>query len=136
MDASPAQGEQASTISRRAVQLLLDYTGRGPTKAKTLFNHDIVVIVLEDALTKGERKLAELGKTAHVLETRREYQEAMRPDLIELVESVTDRKVNAFMSANHVDPDAAAEVFLLEPEDRTATHHPPNLPSPPAAELD
>ncbi|MDP9189149.1 MAG: DUF2294 domain-containing protein [Actinomycetota bacterium] len=116
METATPLGAQGATISREAVGLLLEYTGRGPTKAKTLFNHDTVVIILEDALTKGERMLADLGRTEHVLQTRREYQAAMRTELTALIERETGRTVIAFMSANHVDPDAAAEVFLLEPE--------------------
>jgi uncharacterized protein YbcI len=102
-------------ISRRAVQLLRDYTGRGPTRARTTINHDSVMIILGDTLTKGERKLAQNGKAERVLQVRHDYQLVMRDDLIEAVEDVLDRKVIAFMSDNHLDPDLAAEVFVLEP---------------------
>jgi hypothetical protein len=30
---------------------------------------------------------------------------------------MTERKVIAFMSSNHIDPDLAVEVFVLEPQD-------------------
>ena len=39
----------------------------------------------------------------------------MRDGLIEIVEGKLDRKVVAFMSQNHIDPDLAVEVFVLEP---------------------
>jgi len=39
----------------------------------------------------------------------------MRADLIEIVERHLGRKVIAFMSQNHIDPDLAVEVFVLEP---------------------
>jgi hypothetical protein len=39
----------------------------------------------------------------------------MRDELIELVERELDRKVIAFMSQNHIDPDLAVEFFVLEP---------------------
>ena len=39
----------------------------------------------------------------------------MRNDLIALVERQLDRKVIAFMSQNHIAPDYAIEVFVLEP---------------------
>jgi hypothetical protein len=38
----------------------------------------------------------------------------MRPELIAIVERLTGRKVAAFMSANHVDPEVAVETFVLE----------------------
>jgi uncharacterized protein YbcI len=50
-----------------------------------------------------------------VLEVRHDYQLVMKKDLVQTVEDVLDRKVIAFMSDNHLDPDLAVEVFILEP---------------------
>jgi len=97
------------------VSLLREYTGRGPTKARTTIGHDAVLILLGDTLTKGERRLVEAGGAARVLGFRREFQRAMRDDLVATVERHTNRRVLAFMSENHIDPDVAAEVFVLEP---------------------
>jgi uncharacterized protein YbcI len=117
----PEQREGPSMmISTAAVQLLHEYTGRGPTKAKTLINDNIVTVVLADTLTKGESKLVESGKSDRVLELRHEYQVAMRDDLVAIVERQLDRKVIAFMSQNHIDPDLAVEVFILEPDQADA----------------
>ena len=38
----------------------------------------------------------------------------MRPELVEAVESLTGRKVLAALSTSEVDPDVAAEVFVLD----------------------
>jgi len=114
-DEHTTRGSDAADISNRAVRLLHEYTGRGPTKARTTINHDSVMILFGDTLTKGEKKLADNGDGATVLQMRHRFQEAMRDDLIAAVEAVTERKVVAFMSANHIDPDMAAEVFVLEP---------------------
>ena len=102
-------------ISTAAVQLLHEYTGRGPTKAKTLINDDVVTVLLADTLTKGERKLVESGRSDRVLQLRHDYQLTMREDLIAIVERQLDREVIAFMSQNHIDPDLAVEVFVLDP---------------------
>jgi uncharacterized protein YbcI len=110
-----ANKSPAADISTGAVQLLREYTGRGPTKARTTIGNDTVTIVVADALTQGERSLVEHGFEESVLSTRAEYQRAMREDLIGLVEENTERKVIAFMSDNHVDPDYGVEVFVLEP---------------------
>jgi hypothetical protein len=48
---------------------------------------------------------------------RREFQRVMEDELVAMVEAETGRKVRAFMSDNHVSPDVAVEVFLLEPLD-------------------
>jgi uncharacterized protein YbcI len=102
-------------ISTSAVQILHEYTGRGPTQAKTVINEDLVTIVLADTLAKGERTLVDNGRSDRVLQLRHDYQVAMRDELVALVERQLDRKVIAFMSQNHIDPDFAVEVFILEP---------------------
>jgi uncharacterized protein YbcI len=108
------RGEIAATISRDSIRILRDYTGRGPTRARTVINDELVAITMVDTLTKGEARLVEIGKAEHVLQTRREYQRAMERDLVALVEREMDRKVIAFLSDNHIDPDIAVESFVLE----------------------
>jgi uncharacterized protein YbcI len=106
-----------AAISDAAVRLLREYTGRGPTRSRTTINHDSVMILLGDTLTRGERKLVETGREERVLQVRHDFQMAMRDELVEAVEQNVERKVIAFMSQNHVDPDLGVEVFVLEPEE-------------------
>lgn len=97
------------------VRLLSEYTGRGPTKARTYINEDLISIVLQDTLTKGEQSLVRDDNVELVLASRKAYQNTMRADLVELVESLTGRQVLAFLSDNHLDPDVAVESFVLSP---------------------
>jgi uncharacterized protein YbcI len=78
-------------------------------------------VILQDTMTKAERSLVEAGKHAEVLELRRSFQETMRLDLIAAVERLTASSVQAFMSANHIAPDTAAEIFLLDAKVGAAT---------------
>jgi uncharacterized protein YbcI len=97
------------------VRLLSQYTGRGPTKARTFFNDDMVTVVLQDTLTKAETTLVEKDRRELVLLTRTTFQEVMGDDLIAGIEEVTGRTVIAFLSANHIGPDIAIETFILAP---------------------
>jgi uncharacterized protein YbcI len=115
VDEQRAVKPAAAEISTEAVGVLREYTGRGPTKARTMINEDVVTVLLADTLTKGERRLAESGHAARILELRHDFQQVMRDDLIAIVERHLERKVIAFMSQNHIDPDLAVEVFVLEP---------------------
>jgi uncharacterized protein YbcI len=115
MHESPDTSHPSAMISTATVQLLNEYTGRGPTKAKTRIDGDLVTVLLADTLTKGERKLVERDNSSRVLQLRHDYQQAMRDDLVAIVERQLDRRVIAFMSQNHIDPDLAIEVFVLEP---------------------
>ena len=110
-----SDGAIASALANAVVQVTRDYTGRGPTKARASVHNDTVVVVMQDTLTKGERSLVESGKTSMVLDMRRCYQIVMKDDLIERVEELTGRNVVAFMGDNHIEPDMAVQVFILQP---------------------
>ena len=112
---STAEGQLSAAISNSVVQCTREYTGRGATKARTTIGNDMIVTRMEDTLTKGERSLADNGKGDMVSEIRRCFQMTMRDDLVARVEALTGRKVIAFMSANHIEPDMGVEVFVLEP---------------------
>jgi uncharacterized protein YbcI len=108
------QGRIAAAISTAVVHVFSEHTGRGPTKARTTIDGTTVVVILQDTMTTAERSLVEAGKNAEVLQLRRSFQEMMRDDLVAAIERLTASNVNAFMSANHIAPDTAAEIFLLD----------------------
>jgi uncharacterized protein YbcI len=114
-DHAPTTGILSSAISNATVRLLSEYTGRGPTKARTYITGDLVSVVLQDTLTKGERSLVRNGETDLVLQTRKAHQKTMKAALVASVEEITGRTVLAFLSDNHVDPDYAVESFVLAP---------------------
>ncbi|MEA2148844.1 MAG: hypothetical protein QOD69_674 [Solirubrobacteraceae bacterium] len=108
-----ASGSLSAAISNAVVGLLHDYTGRGPTHARTTIGPDTIVVTLRDCLTKAERTLAAHGQAVEVLAMRRAFQNTMRTELIAAVELLTGRNVEAFLSDNLHDPDVAVEVFLM-----------------------
>ena len=109
------EGELAAAISNTVVRALARTTGRGPTKARTTLGENGVFVVLQDSLTTGEQTLADAGESAAVLDLRRRWQRVMQADVSREIEELTGRKVIGFMSDNHIDPDLAVEVFVLEP---------------------
>jgi uncharacterized protein YbcI len=114
-------GSMVSAISNAVVRLLSEYTGRGPTQARTYIDENLITTVLQDTLTKGERSLIRNGETKLVLANRKAYQNAMGPDLVACVEEISGRQVVAFLSDNHIDPDYAVESFVLSPRDGGAS---------------
>ncbi len=62
-----------------------------------------------------ERTLLDTGEVESVYQMRRSFQHAMEDEFRQVVEEATGRKVVAYMSSIHVDPDLAVEVFVLEP---------------------
>ena len=104
-----------SAISDAMASLLSRHTGRGATSSWTTFSRDLIVCVMGDALTTGEKSLVHYGRPEAVLSIRRAYQESMAQEAISIVEELSGRRVTAFMSNNHIDPDLAVEIFVLQP---------------------
>jgi uncharacterized protein YbcI len=135
-----ASGAMTAAISNSMVGLLHRYTGRGPTRARTTIGEDIIVCVMGATLTKGEQSLVEDGKADVVLHSRRAFQDTIQHDAISAVQELCGRRVVAFMSNNHIDPDLAVEVFVLEParsdllEDQRVDGHGPHLDGGPGLE--
>jgi uncharacterized protein YbcI len=115
VEGRPSDGELAAKISNTVVRALARTTGRGPTKAKTTLGDNGVFVVLQDSLTRGEQTLADAGEFEAVLDLRRRWLRVMKADVSREIEELTGRKVIGFMSDNHIDPDLAIEVFVLEP---------------------
>lgn len=107
-------GELNAAVARDVVGLHIEHRGRGPTKARTFYHDDIMVVVLEEVMTPAERSLAAGGRSDVVIAAREAFQDLMRPHLVASIERLTGCKVEAFMSTNHVDPDVAVEVFILD----------------------
>src|SRR5690349_14886213 len=113
-------GHLAAAISSTVVKALARTTGRGPTKAKTTLGDNGVFVVLQDTLTVGERTLTDAGEGQAVLDLRRRWQRVMQAEVSREIEELSGRKVIGFMSDNHIDPDLAVEVFVLEPLEQPA----------------
>jgi uncharacterized protein YbcI len=111
----PAPGEALAQISTGLVQLHRRYYGKGPTKAKTHQVNDTVISILRGGFTTVERTLIDEGSAEPVHAMRRSFQAVMEDQFTAIVEEATGRKVVAYMSQVHENPDLAVEIFLLEP---------------------
>jgi uncharacterized protein YbcI len=83
------------------VQIVRDYTGRGPTKAGASIRDDVVTVLMQETLLKAKHSLINDDKGALVVEMRRSFQQTMRGERSAAVERLTKRKVIAFMSDRH-----------------------------------
>jgi uncharacterized protein YbcI len=118
-------GSLNAAISNLVVRLFAEYTGRGPTKARTTIRDNVVACLTQDTLTKAERRLIQEGEEELVVTIRRKFQRTMRDDLVAGVETLTGRKVVSFMSDHDGETDHAVEVFVLDgPPDPFGTDDP------------
>jgi uncharacterized protein YbcI len=106
-----------TAISDGLVALLKEFYGRGPTRAKSYYDDDLVVCVLRGGFSRVEQTLLDGGRGAAVIEQRMAFQELMRDRFEAVIEDATGRHVIGFMSGNQQDPDMMCEVFMLSPTD-------------------
>jgi len=107
-------GELNAALTREVVRIHTANLGRGPRKSFSLHHGNVVVTVMEESMTKAEQSLARAGNGDAVLALRRLFQGAMGEELKDSVERLTGRTVTAFLNDNHLDPDLAVEVFILD----------------------
>jgi uncharacterized protein YbcI len=108
-------GELNAAVTREIVRIHTAAMGRGPKKSYSFHNGDTLITVLLEVLTRAERNLVSYDEADAVLAMRRLSQRAMADEMRAAIERVTRRKVVALMSDNHLDPDMAIEVFILDP---------------------
>jgi uncharacterized protein YbcI len=107
-------GRLLAEITNRIVAFMREHYGRGPIKAKTYVLDNLIVCVLSDGFTAIERTMMEGGQPDRVLEMRRDFQLLMKQRYTEMIEELTGRKVLAFLSQAHVEPDLTIEMFLMD----------------------
>lgn len=110
-----------AAVSRGIVGIYAKLYGRGPANAQSYLHDDFVLTILEESFTPAETTLIRAGNPQQVHETRRAFQEAVRDELVAVVESATKREVATFISQVDIMTETAIELFLLRPEDGTAT---------------
>jgi uncharacterized protein YbcI len=115
-DGPVLNGPLAADISNSIVRLVREHFGKGPTQAKTVVHEDVVVTVLRGGFTHAEKTLYNAGRADIVDAGRRAMQDVFEREMRAEVERLTGRHVEAFLSANHHDPDASVEIFLLDVE--------------------
>jgi uncharacterized protein YbcI len=108
------QSSPTKEISRGAVQIAKEHIGRGPTKVRVTIAEDTVLIRYEESLTPAEQKLVADGDPEFVRLMRRRFQDAVRPDMVALVEQALGRTARTFLSDHDVVHDVGIELILLD----------------------
>ena len=122
MDAEPvvrsaplAGGHLLTAISTSIVGILREHYGRGPMKAKTYALDDIIVVVMRGSgFTPLEQTIMDSGEPNRVIAMREDFQRVMEKRYKDTIEELTGRKVVAFLSQAHVEPDITIETFFVD----------------------
>lgn len=100
MAAPNDRGRALLEVTNAIVGMHHEFYGRGATRGRTIMQENYLVCFMEGIYTKAER-------------TR----------FTAAIEKLTGRRVFAFLSQVGIDPDVAAEIFWLEPENDGGTAH-------------
>jgi uncharacterized protein YbcI len=121
VDAKPAAGgslaggQLLTAISTSIVGILREHYGRGPMKAKTYVLDDIIVVVMRGSgFTPLEKTIMDSGQPGRVIAMREDFQRVMAERYEQKIEELTGRKVLAFLSQTHVEPDITMEIFFVD----------------------
>jgi len=110
-----AGGQLLAAISNRMVATIREHYGRGPMKAKTYAIDDLVVVVMRGSgFTPLEQTIMNDDGAERVVAMRHDFQRVMADSYRETIEELTGRKVVAFLSQAHVDPDITIEIFFVD----------------------
>jgi uncharacterized protein YbcI len=108
-------GTLLAAISTSIVKLVREHYGRGPIKAKTYVLDDIIVCVMRGSgFTPLEQTIMDSGEPDRVIAMREDFQRVMARRYRETIEELTGRKVLAFLSQAHVEPDITMEIFFVD----------------------
>jgi len=103
-------------VTDALVDLHERHYGRKPNAARSeLVDGELLACVMGGVYTEVEKTLIELQRSRLVDEVRSAFQQAMRTRLIDVVEGLSGRSVDAFLSTHNVGPDLEIEIFVLGP---------------------
>jgi uncharacterized protein YbcI len=110
-----AGGHLLAAISTSIVRILREHYGRGPMKAKTYALDDIIVVVMRGSgFTPLEQTIMDSGQPHRVIAMREDFQQVMAERYKSTIEELTGRRVLAFLSQAHVEPDITMEIFFVD----------------------
>jgi len=84
-------------------------------KAKTYALDDLIVVVMRGSgFTPLEQTIMDSGQPERVISMREDFQRVMADRYRHTIEELTGRKVLAFLSQAHVEPDITMEIFFFD----------------------
>lgn len=108
-------GHLLASISTTIVGIMREHYGRGPMRAKTYALDDVIVCVLRGSgFTPLEQTIMDDDGAERVVAMRHEFQRLVAGRYTQAIERLSGRKVLAFLSQAHVEPDITMEMFIVD----------------------
>ena len=112
---SPQDGQSLlARISTEMVRAQKEFFGKGPTRAKSYFLDDMLLVVMRGGLTTAEKTMLGFDQGDKVRDFRQVFENAMTQRLSGMIEELTGRKVVNYQSQVMFDPDVIVELFVFD----------------------
>jgi uncharacterized protein YbcI len=108
-------GPLLADITTRMVRLHKEYYGRGPTRGRSHWHEDVIVVVLQGGLTIVEEALRDANQAELVVSQRAAVQEALRDRFTSAITELTGRDVTVYVSGVEPKQGTTVHVFVLAP---------------------
>jgi uncharacterized protein YbcI len=126
------RGRLMADVANAVVRIHKRFYGKGPTKARAHMHHDLLTVLLYGGYTRGEQTLHDHGYMRELMQARLAMQRSVEGEFRAAVETLLQRSVLSFMSANDPANDLQVEIFVMEPaseaQARDAEDHVADLP--------
>ena len=109
------EAEPEAEVARLVRAQLHRVAARDDARVRARLLGDLLVVTIEQPLTRYEARIVEHGGADQVREARRGFHELMRGPLVAGVEACLGRQVVAFLHDHQLAPDVSVQTFLLEP---------------------
>src|SRR3954469_19630475 len=87
------RGQVLLDLSNAVVRIHKQFYGKGPTKARSHLQHNLLTVILEGGFTRSEQTLHEHGHDREVVQARLAMQESVATELRSAVTSILGRSV-------------------------------------------
>lgn len=114
MDSStPTRGQIERTLSQRIQALYRNQLEHQPSRVSCQIFDEKVAIILEDSITQPEQLLVNSGQEDLAQEVRSEIDEALKPQIKDLIEEIVGVTVVDLLSNAKLDTGRTATVAIL-----------------------
>lgn len=111
---TPEPRNRRAELSGAIGSLMAREYGKGPTRVRTFFNDDVVMVMMEDGLLPSEERMVTAGQENAVREYRLRFQEIITAEICGEVERITGCRVLTYHSQIAFTPTRVWEVFQMD----------------------
>lgn len=109
----PTRGQLERTLSQRILVLYRTHLGHQPSQITCQIFEKKIAIVLEDAITQPEQVLLNSGREELAEQVRSDLDEAIQPQIIQLIEEVVGVSVIELLSDAKVETGRSGIIAIL-----------------------